>query len=74
MKPSKMYETIPEEPVPVLESLPRDGLDSRIANSSIKESLEKAGDNNKQQLEPLLNPAKQDIDMFPLNNTGGPVL
>ena len=68
-----MYETIPEEPVPVLESLPRDGLDSRIDNSSIKESLEKAGDNNNQQLEPLLNPAKQDIDMFPLNNTGGPV-
>ena len=46
MKPSKMYETIPEEPVPVLESLPRDGLDFRMDNSSIKESLEKAGDNN----------------------------
>ena len=42
-------------------------------NSSIKKSLEKAGYNNKQQLEPLLNPAKQDIDMFPLNNTSGPV-
>ena len=31
-----------EEPVPVLESLPRDGLDSRIDNFSIKESLLKA--------------------------------
>ena len=73
MKPSKMYETIPEEPVPVLESLPRDGVDSGMDNSSIKESLEEAGYNNKHQLEHLLNPAKEDIDMFPLNNTGGPV-
>ena len=42
-------------------------------NFSIKESLEEAGYNNKYQLEHLLNPAKEDIDMFPLNNTGGPV-
>ena len=48
-------------PLPVLECLLRARVNNRFYNYSVKEILEEAGDDNKEQLAPLLIPAKEVI-------------